>query len=88
MFNCFNARTDRINLLSGIKQNKAFVAIMIMISVIQLVFVYLGGDVLRTAPLHKSELRAAIISALAVFPIEAARKIFWRLFTKKSCVLP
>ncbi len=83
VFNCFNARTDRLKLFSGIGQNRPFIAIMVAISVIQIAFVYLGGSVLRTAPLLWGELVTALSAALLVFPAEAVRKLIWRLFVKK-----
>ena len=83
VFNCFNARSDRINLLAGITRNRPFTLIMLMISVIQIGFVYLGGSVLRTVPLYADELKTALIAALTVFPAELARKLFWKLIIKK-----
>lgn len=84
VFNCFNARSDRINLLAGITKNRPFTLIMLMISVIQIGFVYLGGSVLRTVPLHAGELKTALLAALAVFPAELARKLFWKFAVKKD----
>jgi magnesium-transporting ATPase (P-type) len=84
VFNCFNARSDRLNLLAGITKNRPFTFIMIMISAIQILFVYLGGAVLRTAPLYASELNVALLSALLVFPAEFIRKLIWKKLVKKS----
>jgi magnesium-transporting ATPase (P-type) len=83
VFNCFNARTDRLNLLAGITGNRPFTFIMLAISVIQIGFVYLGGSVLRTVPLHAEELTAALFAALLVFPAEFLRKLVWKLLIKK-----
>ncbi len=79
VFNCFNARTDRLNILANIKKNPAFIGIMSAVLIIQIAFVYLGGEVLRTVPLTAAELACAMLSSLAVFPIELVRKLFWRL---------
>lgn len=84
VFNCFNSRTDRLRLFAGISKNKAFCTIMSMVCVIQIAFVYLGGSVLRTAPLTPSELGFTLSVALLVFPIELIRKIFWRLRGHKN----
>ncbi len=54
--NCFMARTPRINLLSRLSKNKPFVLIMAGITLIQLLMVYLGGDVFRTRALHMPHL--------------------------------
>lgn len=83
VFNCFNARTDRLKILAGILQNRPFSFIMLLISVIQILFVYLGGTVLRTTPLLPRELTVAMLAALLVFPIEFLRKLFWKLIVKK-----
>ena len=85
VFNCFNARSDRINLFSNITRNRWFIVIMAAILIIQILFVYLGGQVLRTAPLTASELLLTFFLAMAVFPADILRKLFWRLlFGKKG----
>ena len=84
VFNCFNCRTDRLRLMVGISKNKAFCFIMSAICLIQLVFLYLGGSVLRTAPPLLGELVFTMLISLSVFPAELLRKIFWRLFGKKG----
>ena len=84
VFNCFNARTDRLNLFAGISKNKTFIYIMLLILAIQILFVYVGGSVLRTAPLTPSELFFTMKMALCVFPAEILRKLLLRLFGKKK----
>ena len=68
VFNCLNARTDRLKLTAGLGKNRAFVGIMAAVAVIQILFVYLGGSVLRTAPLTASELATTSLLALSVIP--------------------
>ena len=82
--NCFGSRTDRLRLLSGIGKNPGFIGIMLAVTVIQLVFVYLGGSVLRTAPLTPAELGFTFSLALLAVPTELLRKIIWRLCGKKT----
>ena len=84
VFNCFNARTDRLNLLSGIAKNKAFILIMSAVLALQVAFVYLGGSVLRTTPLTLRELAVTAALALLVFPAELVRKLIRRLFFGKQ----
>ena len=84
VFNCFNARTDRLKLLSGITKNKGFILIMAAVLAVQILFVYLGGAVLRTSPLTLSELGITAALALLVFPAELVRKLAWRLFFGKK----
>lgn len=80
VFNCFNARTDRLKLFAGIGQNPTFVVIMFAVLLVQILFVYLGGAVLRTAPLTLKELGLTSLIALSVIPAEFLRKLVWRLF--------
>ena len=85
VFHCFNCRTDRLNLLSGLSKNKAFISIIALVLVVQTLFVYLGGGLLRTAPLSSSELLTTLTLATLVFPAELLRKLFIRLMgTKKG----
>jgi calcium-translocating P-type ATPase len=84
VFNCFNARTDRLDLFAGLSKNKPFMIIMLAISVIQIAFVYFGGDVLRTMPLAFGEMMTALSMALLVFPAEFLRKLFWKLVIEKK----
>lgn len=84
VFNCFNSRTDRLRITSGLSKNPAFILIMSLVSVIQILFVYLGGSLLRTAPLSLSELIFTLLISLLVFPAEFLRKLLLRLFGKRS----
>ncbi len=84
VFNCFNARTDRLKLTAGLKKNAVFLIIMIAILVIQIGFTYLGGSVLRTAPLTAREMLLTAALSLAVFPAELIRKAIWRLRKKRG----
>ena len=79
VFNCFNARTDRLKITAGLRKNPIFLLIMLAILVIQIGFVYLGGSVLRTAPLTPFELLITMLLSLSVFPAEIIRKALWRL---------
>ena len=79
VFNCFNARTDRLNPLAGLSDNPGFTGIMTAVLLVQILFVYLGGTVLRTAPLTLRELGYTSLLALTVFPAELLRKVWRRL---------
>ena len=84
VFHCFNARTDRLNLFSGLPRNRVFLGIMALICFVQILFVYLGGEVLRTMPLLWEELRFTLLVSLSVFPAELLRKLLWRLWKGKT----
>ena len=79
VFNCFNARTDSLDLFKGLLKNRAFVVIMAAVMTIQIAFVYLGGSVLRTVPLPPRELAFTFLMALLVFPFDFLRKLTRRL---------
>ena len=78
VFNCFNARTDRLRLTAGLKENPVFAGIMTAVLAIQILFVYVGGSVLRTLPLTARELGVTLLLALTVFPFDFFRKLVWR----------
>ena len=83
VFHCFNARTDRIFLLNKLSKNKTFIFIMVLILTVQILFIYLGGSVLRTVPLELDELKITLLLALCVFPADLLRKLFLRIIGKK-----
>ncbi len=82
VFNCFNTRTDRLKLTAGLGRNRAFLGIMAAVLIIQILFVYLGGSILRTAPLTLAELAATFLLALSVIPAGILRKA-WRRWRGK-----
>lgn len=84
VFNCFTARTDSLDLFHGLGKNKVFLFIMLLIAVIQIIFVYLGGSVLRTLPLTRKELFSCMTIALLVFPVDFFRKLLLRIFGSKN----
>jgi magnesium-transporting ATPase (P-type) len=78
VFHCFNARSDRLRPAAGLSRNRLFLGIMGAILLVQIVFVYLGGAVLRTMPLTARELGLAALLAGSVLPVEFLRKLLWR----------
>ena len=84
VFNCFNARTDRLKLWAGLPKNRAFLTIMSAVLAIQILFVYLGGSVLRTAPLLPRELGLTMLLSLSVFLGDLLRKLLWRARGRKT----
>lgn len=84
VFNCFCARTDRLNIFSGLSKNRVFILIMAAVCVIQTAFIYLGGAVLRTVPLTGAELAFTLLLSLLVIPADFLRKLAWRLGGNKE----
>ncbi|MBQ6824619.1 MAG: calcium-translocating P-type ATPase, PMCA-type [Clostridia bacterium] len=70
VFNSFNARTERINPLSNLRKNPLFAVIMIVVCLVQLIMIYYGGRVFRTAGLTMQQLQLIIWMAFSVVPAE------------------
>jgi len=75
IFNCFNARTERLNLVSNIWWNRAFVIIILFIVVVQLLLIYFGGSLFRTFGLTLRELVIMLALSSTVIPVDWIRKI-------------
>lgn len=78
IFNSFNARTHRLNLLSHLKNNKVFIIIISLITIIQLYLIYCGGTLFRTTGLSGYELLITILLSFSVIPVDLIRKIYLR----------
>ena len=78
IFNSFNARTTRLNLLASISKNKAFLLVISFIIIVQLLIIYYGGDLFRSYGLLPKELIVTILISMTVIPIDLLRKIVLR----------
>lgn len=78
IFNAFNARTERLNLFAHLKENKVFVLIMLFIVIVQVLLIYYGGSLFRTAGLTVGEFIIMILLASTVVPIDWIRKFCLR----------
>ncbi|MEG2564535.1 MAG: HAD-IC family P-type ATPase, partial [Bacilli bacterium] len=83
IFNCFNARTNRLNLLSHLYQNKIFMLVIAFILVVQVYLIYFGGTLFRTFGLTLKEFEIMILLAATVIPVDFIRKIWLRLRKEK-----
>ncbi len=84
VLNCFNTRTERLNLVSGLGKNRPFCIIIVFIMLVELIMVYFGGSMFRTDGLTPGELAAVLIMAISVIPADMIRKVFMRLSGKQS----
>lgn len=86
VFVCFTSRSTRINILSQISKNKAFILIMLLISVMQMAFIYFGGELFRAVPLKRNDLIAIILISMTVVAFDLVRKLITKLLStsKKS----
>lgn len=78
IFNSFNARTHRLNLLAHIEKNRVFLAIMIFVIIVQIILIYFGGELFRTVGLTFKEFQIMILLAATVIPIDWLRKLYLR----------
>jgi len=74
IFNSLNSRTNHINLLFNIKNNKVFILIIAFIALIQILMIYYGGNVFRTNGLSFNQLFMTILYSSLVIPIDLFRK--------------
>ena len=86
VFNAFNARTHRLNLLSNLRKNKIFILIILLIVIIQIIMIYYGGSIFRTTGLKLDELLITILFAFTVIPVDNIRKMLLRLKKEKGGV--
>lgn len=78
VFNSFNTRTYRLNLLAHLRRNPLFALIMLSVIAVQFGLVYWGGSLFRTAPLRLDELAAIVLLAATVIPADMLRKTLLR----------
>lgn len=78
IFNAFNARTKKINLFDNILKNKVFVIVFLLVSIIQIYFIYYGGILFRTYGLTIKELLFCLLIAFTVIPFDLLRKIVFK----------
>lgn len=75
IFNSFNARTERLNILGNIGKNKVFIVIILSIAIVQIIMIYYGGNIFQTSGLNIKEFLIMILISLTVIPIDLIRKI-------------
>ncbi len=75
-FNSFNARSPRkLNIFDHITQNRGFLAVSVVIWIIQITFTEMGGKFLRTVGMTTNEWILVICVASLIFPFDAIRKL-------------
>ncbi len=75
IFNAFNSRTERLNILSNITKNKVFISIFMFIIIVQIFLIYNGHELFRTYGMTILELIFVVALAFTVVPMEFLRKI-------------
>ena len=74
VFNSFNARTHRLNILAHLKENKVFILIIIFIIIVQIIIIYSGITLFQTKSLYIKELIFILVLSLSIIPFDFLRK--------------
>ena len=78
IFNSFNARTERINVLSNLRKNKVFLIVIFFIFLVQVILIYFGGSLFRTTGLSIIEFEIMLLISFSVVPFDILRKYLLR----------
>ena len=76
--NGFNVRVSGANLLENLHLNKGFLDVMTLIVSIQIALTFVGGRILRTAPLNLEEWLVVIALSLSIVVVDLLRKLLCR----------
>lgn len=76
--NGFNVRVSGVNLLENLRLNKVFLDVMALIVAIQIALTFVGGRILRTAPLNLEEWLVVIALSLSIVVVDLLRKLLCR----------
>ena len=74
LLNGFNVRTESLNLLSGVRKNKPFILIFLLVTVITIIMTFIGGDLLRTTQLIKEEWLLTIVLSVGIIIVDLLKK--------------
>jgi calcium-translocating P-type ATPase len=74
VFNAFNARTEKINLLDAIGGNKGFLRIIVIIVVVQVLLIYLGREIFQCFGLNAAQWKIMLALAVTIIPVDMLRK--------------
>ncbi len=73
--NGFNVRVDNCRLWEHLQMNKGFIQVMALIVCVQIVLTYVGGRILRTAPLNMDEWLTVIGLSVTIIFVDVIRKL-------------
>ena len=79
LVNCLCARSERLWIFSNILKNRLFLLILALISVIQLIIIYYGGELFRSTPLSSGELNMVLSLSALVLIFDTVRRMVSRL---------
>lgn len=82
IFNAFNIRTHRLNILADITKNKPFLIIIIFIILVQLFIIYYGGTLFRTVSINCQQLSFVLLISFSIIPVDLIRKMILKVKNK------
>ncbi|GHS90836.1 calcium-translocating P-type ATPase, PMCA-type [Planctomycetales bacterium] len=74
VFNGFNARTEKRDLLDNLGRNRGFLQVFGIIAVVQAILVYAGREILHGYGLNGWQWLVVLVLAASIIPIDLARK--------------
>ena len=84
IFNCFCARCERMWMLANISKNKPFIIIMLLITIIQMLMIFYGGELFRSSPLSLQQIVMTVMLAFTLMPFDMIFRIFRKLKVKRT----
>ncbi|MDR2952915.1 MAG: calcium-translocating P-type ATPase, PMCA-type [Treponema sp.] len=82
VFNAFNARTEKINLLDNIRGNEGFLRVLGVIVLVQVSLVYLGGQIFNSYGLNGTQWAIVLLFSASIIPVDIIRKVITGLRKK------
>ena len=83
LFNGLNVRTEDHHIFKDLKKNKMFIILFVVIALITILMTFVGGDVLRMAPLDGVEWLLVISLSVGMIIVDLIRKWIVKVFKKK-----
>ena len=81
--NGFNVRSEGINIIEHIKENKGFIKVMLTIVLVQIILTFVGGEIFSCTPFGIKGWLIIIVMSLTMIPVDMLRKIIMKS-SKKS----
>lgn len=75
VFNGFNVRSQGLNLLEHINENKDFIKVMLIIVIVQVALTLVGGELFSCTPITLSNWIIVILFAITIIPFDMIRKL-------------
>ena len=71
-------------MLANISKNKPFIIIMLLITIIQMLMIFYGGELFRSSPLSLQQIVMTVMLAFTLMPFDMIFRIFRKLKVKRT----